>query len=168
MPWSNGAGITYEIVRSPESGDFDWRISLADIDEDGPFSVMNGIDRWLVLTEGDHIVLSNGDSTHLVEEHVPFAFPGEIAYDCTLGSGQARDLNVMTRRGVAMSNVRILDQGSHDIHADNGTHIIVALIGETEIGEDELEYRDAAIITGNQLVVTNGACAHIVIQDTED
>jgi hypothetical protein len=37
--WPNGAGITYEVVRFPAEGEFQWRISLADIDK-RPFSVM--------------------------------------------------------------------------------------------------------------------------------
>lgn len=165
MPWANGAGISYEVLRSPATGDFDWRISFADIDDDGPFSVMDEVDRWLVLTEGEYIILEDGSTEHRIEEHMPFFFPGEIAFDCTLGSGQARDLNIMTRRGNVDSNVRILTEGSHDIDAGtNDINIIVALTGETEVEEEELEYRDAAIITGNQLVTTNGSFAHILLR----
>lgn len=166
MPWSNGSGITYEVLRSPESGDFDWRISLADIDDDGPFSVLNGIDRWIVLLEGDHIILASDEGDHRVEEHVPYAFPGELAVDCTLGAGPARDLSIMTRRGLIESWVEVLTEGSHDIDASRGTHVIVCLAGETEFDEEELEYRDAAILTGNPLVTTTGAFAHIQFQET--
>ena len=145
MPWPNGAGITYEVTRSPAAGDFDWRISLADIDNDGPFSVLEGIDRWIVLMEGEYMILADGETTHRIEEQVPFFFPGEIAFDCTLGNGQARDLNIMTRRG-------------------NVDNIIVGLTGETEVEDETLEYRDAAIITGNQLVTTTGSFAHILLR----
>ena len=165
MPWPNGAGITYEVTRSPATGDFDWRISLADIDNDGPFSVLEGVDRWIVLMEGEYMILADGETTHRIEEHVPFFFPGEIAFDCTLGFGQARDLNIMTRRGNVDSNVRVLTEGSHDIDAGtNDINIFVGLTGETEVEEETLEYRDAAIITGNQLVTTTGSFAHILLR----
>ena len=31
MPWKNGQGVTREVARYPEAGEYDWRISLATI-----------------------------------------------------------------------------------------------------------------------------------------
>ena len=58
MPWPNGAGITYEVTRSPESGDFDWRISLADIDNDG------FVDLFVASGSGPNLLFhNNGNGT---------------------------------------------------------------------------------------------------------
>ena len=41
MPWKNGGGQTTEIVVHPAGAtlaEFDWRVSIADVDADGPFS----------------------------------------------------------------------------------------------------------------------------------
>ena len=38
MPWKNGGGQTTELVRNSPDGDYSWRLSLADIDLNGPFS----------------------------------------------------------------------------------------------------------------------------------
>ncbi|MFQ9621820.1 MAG: HutD family protein [Enterobacteriaceae bacterium] len=38
MPWKNGQGVTREVARYPEAGEYDWRISLATIRQPGPFS----------------------------------------------------------------------------------------------------------------------------------
>ena len=161
MPWPNGAGITYEVTRSPESGDFDWRISLADIDNDGPFSVLANIDRWIVLMQGGHMVLTDGEQTHRIDEHVPFSFPGEIAYDCTLPEGPARDLNVMTRRGRFHADVQVLAAGTHIVDATHDIHILVGLTGDTTVDSQVLVYRDAAVVTGVESVTTTGAFAHV-------
>ena len=163
MPWPNGSGITYEVTRTPETGDFDWRISLADIDNDGPFSVLANVDRWIVLMEGGHMVLTDGEQTHRIDEHVPFSFPGEIAYDCTLPEGPARDLNVMTRRGRFVADVQVLKAGTHTIDATSDVHILVGLAGDTTVNEEVLAYRDAAVVTDSHDVATTGVFAHIVL-----
>ena len=52
MPWKNGGGETVEIAVSPEGAalsEFDWRISMATVATDGPFSIFPGIDRTLSI-----------------------------------------------------------------------------------------------------------------------
>lgn len=162
MPWSNGAGITYEVVRSPESGDFDWRVSLAEIENDGPFSVLSGIDRSLVLLEGEQVILTNADKTIRLEELIVYNFPGEVPFECTLTSGPAKDLNIMTRRNKFSSKTEVLGPRSHLVDATKDTHILVGLRGETTVDGEKLAYREAAIITGNVEVTSTGSFAHIV------
>lgn len=41
MPWKNGGGVTVEIAIHPPGASvnaFDWRISMATVAQDGPFS----------------------------------------------------------------------------------------------------------------------------------
>ncbi len=55
MPWKNGGGETVEIAVAPQDaalGDFDWRISMATVAADGPFSIFPGIDRTLSILSG--------------------------------------------------------------------------------------------------------------------
>ena len=52
MPWKNGGGVTSELARSPQADEFDWRLSVAEVATDGPFSQFPGIDRLLVLLSG--------------------------------------------------------------------------------------------------------------------
>jgi environmental stress-induced protein Ves len=47
MPWKNGGGETTEIAVFPDGAglsDFDWRVSMARVDGDGPFSSFPGIE----------------------------------------------------------------------------------------------------------------------------
>ena len=61
MPWQNGGGNTYEVARAPDgagSTAFTWRISIAEVVNDGPFSSLPGIDRIIVLIEGTQMALT--------------------------------------------------------------------------------------------------------------
>ena len=44
--WKNGGGWTTELARAPAEGEgeFDWRISIAEVDVDGEFSRFPGIE----------------------------------------------------------------------------------------------------------------------------
>ena len=50
MPWRNGLGVTVELLRQDIKNDtgFGWRLSMADVTEDGEFSNFSGYDRTLV------------------------------------------------------------------------------------------------------------------------
>ena len=57
QPWANGGGTTRALAIAPAGARvpapaFDWRLSLADIDRDGPFSPLPGVDRVFALVEG--------------------------------------------------------------------------------------------------------------------
>ncbi|MBY4949193.1 HutD family protein [Cupriavidus respiraculi] len=110
-PWKNGGGVTREIAAMPQGagmGDFDWRISVADIAADGPFSAFPGIDRQIVLLEGAGVRLraDDGRFDHRLDRvGEPFAFAGEAGVHASLLDGPTRDFNVMTRRGRTRARV---------------------------------------------------------------
>lgn len=116
MPWKNGGGTTREIVCHPAHSDmshFNWRISIANIDQDGPFSSFEGIDRTIMLLRGQqvHLIAKDGSFDHqLVRPLEPFSFSGEVGLDCTLQAGSTQDFNVMTRRDVCSSATQIVRQ----------------------------------------------------------
>lgn len=104
MPWKNGGGTTRELAVWPPGAamdDFAWRISVADITADGPFSAFPGIDRQIALIEGAGVRLEalDGSFGHRLDRiGVPYAFAGETAVHGALIAGPTRDFNVMTRR----------------------------------------------------------------------
>lgn len=101
MPWKNGGGVTHEIAVFPSEGAPQWRLSVATIETDGPFSDFTGYDRTIVPLEGRGVTLelSNGERAVLDRPFRPFPFPGELSVECQLIDGPVRDFNVMTRRG---------------------------------------------------------------------
>lgn len=111
MPWRNGRGETAEVAIGPAGAtlnDFDWRVSMARIDADGPFSIFPKTDRTLTVLRGDglHLSIGGSASAELTCDSEPLAFPGDVAADATLLGGAVTDLNVMTHRERLKHSVR--------------------------------------------------------------
>jgi len=102
--WKNGAGWTREIHAEPAAaGDrWIWRLSVAEIEQDAPFSTFPGIDRELVLLEGNGLRLrfDDGEAQTLLPPHDRLRFPGERALVGELVDGPTRDFNLMWCRDV--------------------------------------------------------------------
>ncbi len=114
MPWKNGGGVTREIVCMPPGagmGDFDWRVSIAHIAGDGPFSAFPGMDRVITLLSGGgvHLLGDDGLVNHRLDTPLsPFAFAGEAAIHARLLAGDCHDFNLMTRRAVCSASLQVL------------------------------------------------------------
>ncbi|AXC51063.1 HutD family protein [Paracoccus suum] len=147
MPWRNGGGITHEIAAGPEGASldgFDWRLSMAEVASDGPFSVFAGVDRTLTLLAGDGISLDfGGGDVSLRPGSDPLAFPGEAPVTGRLHAGPILDLNVMTRRGAARHAVAVLPVGA-PLPPD--CIAIVCRSGQVRIGAETLAPGDCALL----------------------
>lgn len=112
-PWKNGGGTTAEIAIAPPGAtldSFDWRISMARVASDGPFSSFPGIDRTLAIIDGAALRLSvDGQAVELTTRSNPYAFPGEAAVHAMRSAGDVIDLNVMSRRPHFAHRVRRLN-----------------------------------------------------------
>ncbi|HZT56113.1 MAG TPA: HutD family protein [Burkholderiaceae bacterium] len=110
QPWQNGAGLTREIaLGGADPARFDWRLSVAEVTRDAPFSAFPGVDRCIVLLAGAGKRLRSPDGAidhALTRPLEPFRFPGEVPLAATLAGGASRDFNVMMRRGVFRSELR--------------------------------------------------------------
>ena len=113
--WKNGKGVTREVAVYPPSGDldnFEWRVSIAEVSEDGIFSVFHGVDRKLAVLDGT-LVLNIGDNPAITlsRESEPVAFPGDVPCRANILSPLVRDLNVMTRREHYSSRLTMVEMG---------------------------------------------------------
>jgi environmental stress-induced protein Ves len=99
-PWRNGKGSTRELVAFPVRDKWHWRMSVADIETDGPFSQFEGVKRWFAVLSGAGVRLSTGGTEHLLTPaSAPLAFDGGAETDCRLVAGPTRDFNLMVRQG---------------------------------------------------------------------
>ncbi|HEY4128864.1 MAG TPA: HutD family protein [Gammaproteobacteria bacterium] len=106
MPWKNGRGATTELAIHPQGSDlnslpFEWRVSMADVVEDGDFSPFPGYDRTLVMARGAGIELEfDGASApqHLAVPGDAAVFSGDWRTRGRLLGGPVRDFNVMSAR----------------------------------------------------------------------
>jgi len=131
MAWRNGLGRTAEIARHPASGDsFDWRLSIATIGADGPFSAFHGCDRTLVPIEGGGLALDFADGTTLSGGlFEPIRFAGDQpCHGRLLGAVRTRDLNAITRRDAASHDVAVVGAPGR-VAPGAGILFVVALSG---------------------------------------
>ena len=160
MPWKNGGGETVEIAVSPQDasvGDFDWRVSMATVAADGPFSIFPGIDRTLSILRGNgmSLVIEGRDPVLLTQDSNPLAFPADIATSAALADGTIIDLNVMTRREALNHRVeRIRIDGTAEIGIISTTALLLCHQGrlEFQVGKEGGE-----IGKGDTLHLTNAA-----------
>jgi environmental stress-induced protein Ves len=150
MPWKNGGGTTTEIAVAPEGaslGDFDWRISMAHVGADGPFSSFPGIDRTLSVLTGNGIRLAFGDGETVALDRAtaPFFFAADRAVDGVLVNGAIDDLNVMSRRGAWSHSVERLTGGSREVTAERGLLVLVARHGNWQVNGTALAAGDSAV-----------------------
>lgn len=105
--WKNGAGWTREICACRMDGRegidataWDFRLSIAEIEADAPFSSFPGIDRELVLLGGSGLSLQfdDGDAVTLLPPRDRARFAGERAVTGRLVDGRTEDFNLMWRR----------------------------------------------------------------------
>ena len=115
QPWRNGGGRTRELLAWPSAADWALRISLADIDADGPFSRFDGAQRWFTVVDGAGVTLHFADAPQrLTPRDAPLGFDGALAPMCRLLDGPTRDLNLMTRSGAGlMQTVRAGEAWTH-------------------------------------------------------
>jgi uncharacterized protein len=146
MPWKNGQGETIEIAVSPDNANwnnFEWRVSMAQITQSGPFSVFPDVDRTLLVLSGGQIKLSTGSrkSTLLMPGSEPYSFAGEEETKAILTGDSVIDLNVMTHRQRFTHEMkRVHLQGKESlIGQKNRWHMIVVVNGSLSVEwEDRL------------------------------
>ncbi|MFG3286418.1 HutD family protein [Streptomyces sp. NPDC048111] len=153
VPWRNGGGVTRGVAAHPEgagTADFAWRVSLADVGEDGPFSGFPGVERILTLVEGAGMDLTVAGRRRLVDERfVPQHFPGDAPTDCHLLAGPVVNFNVMFRRGHPAPKVAVVRGGL----TVAGPVLVVALDAPALAGGVRLDTYDALRTDGGATTV---------------
>lgn len=139
MPWKNGGGSTIEIAAGPPGASldgFDWRVSMARVASDGPFSHFAGIDRTLALVEGGgmELTIEGQGSVILSRGGDPLVFAGDVPVSARLLAGAITDLNVMTRRGrYTHQLLRLAPSKPHGIGSDIDIALVLILGGSAEV-----------------------------------
>lgn len=154
-PWKNGGGSTTEIAIEPQVASldqFNWRVSMARVESDGPFSEFSGVDRTLALVKGNGLALAIGDAAAVVLQRgsEPIRFAGDIPTSARLIAGQITDLNVMTRRKRFTHKLRRIQEPATCDFDDHDVAVVVACSGHVILTSARdvitLDESDAAIM----------------------
>jgi environmental stress-induced protein Ves len=116
-PWKNKAGVTRELARREDANGLIWRMSVADVDRDGPFSVFPGLTRILTVIEGAGLRLHMPDGVIEALPALPVRFDGGVRVDCDLVDGPVRDFNLIFDAARAEIDVLRLEPDKHNVDA---------------------------------------------------
>ncbi len=154
QPWKNGKGETVELSRADRGGAMLWRLSMATVAEDGPFSLFSGIDRNLTVLDGPGFRLLGEGIDLPCLPLSPVAFAGDVAVRATQTGGQvSTDFNVMTARGLLLAQVDVRTVPGNLAAADMTA---VFALGQAVVNGQHMTRQD--------LILTEAAC-HIAPVD---
>lgn len=160
--WKNGAGWTTEIAVHPATGEFDWRLSVAEVDADCEFSSFPGIDRTILALSGPgfDLFIDHHDPVHLRPGAPPHAFSGDLPARCTV-AGPSRDFNVMTRRNTCTHTLTELHlDGALSLPRTNATTALYLAHGHAAVPDTPLAPGDCLLLApvpGDSLTLTGAA-----------
>ena len=100
--WKNGGGVTHEVAREElptadaPGAKMVWRLSIADVASDGPFSLFPGYSRVLTVLEGPGMDLEHDGASIQAMPLRPVAFSGDWNIEGRLVGGRpVRDFNLI-------------------------------------------------------------------------
>ena len=141
-PWANGVGVTTVILREPDGADWRIRVSVAMVEQEGPFSELPGTRRTLIPLDGPMTLRFPGGVTLHADRFQALQFDGSPAPEGQLPEGATRDFNLMLRgeaHGEALARTLVdamvlpvesgvrwlvyLDSGRATLHAGNDNDV---------------------------------------------
>jgi environmental stress-induced protein Ves len=166
VPWDNGLGITADVFLSPpDVTRWTWRLSIADVTDDVPFSVMPGIDRHIMVAQGAGMgLVIDGGAEHRMDGSTPaLSFDGESDTTCRLLDGPIADLNLMVLRGTARGWLRRVTVGAGRSFSTSRDDVaIVVLSGSVQVAGEDLATFDAVLLEDDDEVVVQGISDGVV------
>jgi uncharacterized protein len=162
VPWKNGLGMTREVANGHRpDGSMLWRVSLATVDRDGPFSDFTGYKRVIMMLEGEGMRLDFGShgTAWLERPFVPVVFDGAWLTSATLMDGPTRDLNVVTAQQDAASEVEVLPVAKALDIEGRGLTLVHVLRGSIAAAADTLDTGDTLRLDGKETNCTLRAAA---------
>ena len=150
QPWKNSKGTTREICVGPGGEVPAWRLSLADMDQDAPFSEFKGVQRLLTVIEGRGVTLSGAGQVLRIAPLCPTGFDGALALDGALIDGPVRNLNLMFRPDLFAAQAEALRGAmTRDLGAAPQLHRLIHIVdGAVRVNGQELGPQDTAECAG--------------------
>ena len=142
MPWANGLGNTVEMLRFNDAkGNLLWRLSMATVTEDGPFSLFTDVERNLtVLTgEGFDLIEDHSGVKHRATLLTPVAFSGDTPITAKNVKAPCKDFNVMTKAGLPKPKVWVESASNKKII--EGAQLAIFALSESTVKTTEGKFK---------------------------
>jgi environmental stress-induced protein Ves len=170
MPWKNGGGTTTEIWVSPRGSGlagapFDWRVSIADVASDGPFSKFAGYDRHIMLLDGEGMRLETEEKGNIdLSLYRPTAFSGDWTVTGKLIGGPVRDFNLMVARHFGRGSLACQRLTAPlPLIGDGATCLIHAIDGELSLAGHVIGSGETAIVDESVVLAPLGTEALVAL-----
>jgi environmental stress-induced protein Ves len=160
-PWRNGGGVTHEIARSNGGESWRWRLSVAEVATDGPFSRFDGLSRILTVIAGNGLDLVTPDTVLPAQPLIPVHFSGDLAVQGRLTDGPIRDLNVIFDARHIDAAVQVC-KGPAQFEAGPGMTGLLNLAGSITVAGTALPAGSFALGGGGAIAVAAGAVGVLV------
>jgi hypothetical protein len=150
--------VSHEVARlNDDRGEWLWRVAIAPVVEDGPFSALPGVHRELTLLEGDGLVLEIDGGVVECRRGEVVRFSGGAATRAVLNRGPVMDVNVMSRDGV--ERTMTVERGPCAIDAFDCAVALVDSVVEFDGRVVELAKRDALVGAETTMQLVQGELA---------
>lgn len=146
IPWKNGGGITRNIASATCEAQTVWRLSRADVAQNGAFSNFAGLVRILTVVSPTGMVLEHPDGELNADPWQPVQFDGALKVFSRLKDGPLTDLNLMFDPSMCEGSVTPL-RGPFDdamIPPEHGMTALHVLSGQPTLGTQHLSIGDTA------------------------
>jgi len=140
--WATGGGTTRELLRAEDGA---WRVSLADIEQDGPFSTFPGRRRLLTVVDGPVLALVIDDVEQVVEPRRPLAFDGAAEVTASVPAGSVRVLNLIVDPDRVLPFVTVLELGRGSTMPLSDDQAALVLQGRAQVGGVEAAAYDLVV-----------------------
>jgi environmental stress-induced protein Ves len=160
MPWKNGGGITHEILKEERDGKLLWRLSIAEVASDGPFSLFPGLSRILTVIEGEGLELTAPDRVLYALPLHPVSFPGDLTITSKRIGGDVRDFNVIFDGNIIGADVTVHDRLKITPN-NSATRFVLALESGTANGQRISA--QSLVVPDNPTEVT-GRCLQVIFR----
>lgn len=148
MPWANGRGQTVEMARADGPDGMLWRLSMARVDADGPFSIFPGVERNLTVISGPGFDLRGALSLR-ADPLVPVAFPGDVALSAEGVTAPCDDVNMMTARALPRPVVKVERAGAV---LDADAHWFLLALGPASVNGRPMGRHDLIRLHGRAIL----------------
>jgi len=149
VPWKNGQGTTREIAKETRAESIVWRLSIADVTNDGSFSHFPGMRRILTVVEGNGMSLLGPDKILQADWGAPVEFDGATPITSRLKDGPLRDLNLIFDPQICSGHISAVAGGeSRHLHCkDKQVFAVFCMNGSVGLKVHErLHKGDTAIL----------------------
>jgi environmental stress-induced protein Ves len=127
--WRNGGGLTTTVAQSSD----DWRVSVARIQSEGPYSRFEGIRRVSLVLRGAGVTLEGNGTVVTLKPAEAIEYDGGCAWQASLVDGPVTVLNVMRLASFPRPNVSVVVRPT--TVPPNCTAVLIALDDGCRISE---------------------------------